>query len=143
MRTAIIIPAWNEVAAIGRVLAEIPTGIADEVFVVDGGSTDGTLEVARAAGATVLRQLGRGYGHATDEAESARRTFSELEDIELETTYTAKCAAAFLSLAAQPPYRGRNLLFWNTYSSVDPGARLDRLPDFHQLPAAFHRFFHD
>jgi hypothetical protein len=64
MRTAIIIPAWNEAAAIGRVLAEIPKGIADEVFVVDGGSTDGTRELARAAGATVLRQQGRGYGAA-------------------------------------------------------------------------------
>jgi D-cysteine desulfhydrase len=91
---------------------------------------------------TIVRdQLGRGYGHATEEAEEASRAFLESEGVELETTYTAKCAAALLSLAAQPPYRGTNLLFWNTYSSVDPGVRLDRLPDFHQLPAPFHRFF--
>ena len=37
----------------------------------------------------------------------------------LETTYTAKCLAALLDLAARPPYRGRPLLFWNTFSSVD------------------------
>jgi 1-aminocyclopropane-1-carboxylate deaminase/D-cysteine desulfhydrase-like pyridoxal-dependent ACC family enzyme len=86
-------------------------------------------------------QLGRGYGHATEEAEKARRAFSDLEGIELETTYTAKCAAAFLSLAAQPPYRGSNLLLWNTYSSIDPANRLEQLPDFHQLPTPFHRFF--
>jgi D-cysteine desulfhydrase len=91
---------------------------------------------------TIVRdQLGRGYGHSTDEAEKARRAFSELEGIELETTYTAKCAAAFLSLAATEPYRGRNLLFWNTYSSIDPGARLSALPEFRALPPAFHRFF--
>jgi D-cysteine desulfhydrase len=91
---------------------------------------------------TIVReQLGRGYGHATDQGENALRSFSDLEGIELETTYTGKCAAAFLSLAAQPPYRGRNLLFWNTYSSIDPRAHLEKLPDFHELPPAFHCFF--
>lgn len=64
MRVAIIIPVYNEAGAIGRVLSEILPGVADEVFVVDGGSTDGTQEVARAAGATVLPQQGRGYGAA-------------------------------------------------------------------------------
>jgi glycosyltransferase involved in cell wall biosynthesis len=61
---AVIIPVWNEAAAIGRVLAEVPAGVADQVLVVDGGSSDGTQDVARAAGATVLPQQGRGYGAA-------------------------------------------------------------------------------
>ncbi len=64
MRVAIVIPVWNERAAIERVLQELPTGVAEEVFVVDGGSTDGTQEAAAAAGATVLRQHSRGYGAA-------------------------------------------------------------------------------
>ena len=64
MRIAVIIPVIDEAGAIGRVLAEIPAGLADQVLVVDGGSTDGTQEAARAAGATVLRQRGRGYGAA-------------------------------------------------------------------------------
>lgn len=64
MRVALIIPVWNEVDAIGRVLAEVPPGVADEILVVDGGSSDGTQEAARAAGATVLPQQGRGYGAA-------------------------------------------------------------------------------
>ncbi|MFN8559199.1 MAG: glycosyltransferase [Dehalococcoidia bacterium] len=53
MRVAVIIPVWNEAGAIGRLLAELPPGVADEVFVVDGGSADGTQAVARAAGATL------------------------------------------------------------------------------------------
>lgn len=64
MRVALIIPVINERASIGRVLAEIPAGVVDQVLVVDGGSTDGTADVVRAAGATLLRQRGRGYGAA-------------------------------------------------------------------------------
>lgn len=64
MRVAVVIPVFNEAAAIGRVLAELPAGVADEVLVVDGGSSDGTQEAAQAMGATVLRQRGRGYGAA-------------------------------------------------------------------------------
>lgn len=64
MRVALIIPVWNEAAAIGRVLAEVPAGAVERVLVVDGGSTDGTRAAAEAAGATVLRQRGRGYGAA-------------------------------------------------------------------------------
>ena len=64
MRVAVIIPVWNERAAIGRVLSELPAAVADEVLVVDGGSTDGTQDAARAAGAIVLPQEGRGYGAA-------------------------------------------------------------------------------
>jgi glycosyltransferase involved in cell wall biosynthesis len=64
MRAALIIPAWNEAAIIGRVLAEVPTGSVDDVIVVDGGSRDETVAIARAAGATVVLQRQRGYGAA-------------------------------------------------------------------------------
>lgn len=64
MRVAVIIPVWNEARAIGKVLAELPPGVVDQVLVVDGGSSDGTQEIARSAGATVLPQEGRGYGAA-------------------------------------------------------------------------------
>lgn len=59
----VIIPALNEAASIGRVLAEIPT-LVDEVVVVDNGSTDATAKVAQQHGATVLKEYRRGYGHA-------------------------------------------------------------------------------
>jgi glycosyltransferase involved in cell wall biosynthesis len=61
---ALIIPVWNEEEVIGRVLAEIPPGCVDRVIVVDGGSRDRTVEVARAGGAEVVVQRRRGYGAA-------------------------------------------------------------------------------
>ena len=63
-RVSVIIPAHNEVRAIGLVLTEIPPGLAQEVVVVDNNSTDDTGAVARAHGATVVREPRPGYGHA-------------------------------------------------------------------------------
>lgn len=60
---AVVIPAVDEEAAIGQVLAEIPEGVAD-VIVVDNGSQDRTAEVARAGGARVVPEPCRGYGQA-------------------------------------------------------------------------------
>jgi glycosyltransferase involved in cell wall biosynthesis len=62
-RLAVIIPALNEAAAIGRVLAAIPSWV-DEVLVVDNGSTDATAAVARKQGARVIWEPQRGYGAA-------------------------------------------------------------------------------
>ncbi|MGH2355248.1 MAG: glycosyltransferase family 2 protein [Chloroflexota bacterium] len=63
-RAALVIPAWNEAGAIGAVLAEVPPDAVQWVFVVAGGSTDGTAEIARAYGAEVLGQARPGYGAA-------------------------------------------------------------------------------
>ena len=59
-----IIPALNEQDAIGRVLADIPEELVDEVVVVDNGSSDQTVTVAEKYGATVLMEARKGYGHA-------------------------------------------------------------------------------
>lgn len=62
-RVVVVIPAIDEEPAIGRVLAEIPRSVS-EIIVVDNGSRDRTAEVARAMGATVVREPRRGYGQA-------------------------------------------------------------------------------
>lgn len=59
----VIIPAYNEEASIGKVIAEIPI-IVKEIIVVSNGSTDDTDKVAAEAGATVLREEKKGYGYA-------------------------------------------------------------------------------
>ncbi|MEZ4684840.1 MAG: glycosyltransferase family 2 protein [Bacteroidia bacterium] len=64
MNIDIIIPAFNEEKAIGKVLAEIPKALVREIIVVSNGSTDNTVAVAENAGATVLLEPRRGYGQA-------------------------------------------------------------------------------
>ena len=59
---AVLIPCLNEADAIGAVISAVKSFVPN-VLVVDDGSTDGTGDVARAAGATVLRHpqaLGKG-----------------------------------------------------------------------------------
>ena len=59
----VIIPALNESAAISKVIGDIPDFV-QEIIVVDNGSTDTTAEMAKNAGATVLLESKKGYGHA-------------------------------------------------------------------------------
>ena len=64
MRVSIIIPTHNEAHAIGRVLADLPSGLTTEVIVVDSNSSDGTPEIAANMGARVIQEPRRGYGRA-------------------------------------------------------------------------------
>jgi glycosyltransferase involved in cell wall biosynthesis len=78
MRKAAVVPAYNEASSIERVVHEIRAADpGTEVVVVDDGSTDGTAELGRRAGATVLTlpynlgigaavQTGLQYAHEHD-----------------------------------------------------------------------------
>ncbi|MEM9857054.1 MAG: glycosyltransferase family 2 protein [Bacteroidota bacterium] len=59
----VIIPAFNEQNGVGNVIREIPNFV-NEIVVVNNASTDQTDQVAREAGATVLREEVKGYGRA-------------------------------------------------------------------------------
>jgi hypothetical protein len=62
---SVVVPAMNEAQNIGLVLERLPKGL-HEVILVDGNSTDETIEAARRAYPTirVLTQSGRGKGDA-------------------------------------------------------------------------------
>jgi glycosyltransferase involved in cell wall biosynthesis len=72
-RVALVIPTLNEEDAIAGVVAAVPAGVVDDIIVVDSGSTDRTVECARAAGARIVSLRERGYGRACRAgAETAR-----------------------------------------------------------------------
>jgi glycosyltransferase involved in cell wall biosynthesis len=65
-KVSVVLPTFNETKTIGSIIDEIKTlsGIYDlEIIVADGGSADGTADLARAHGAKVLnfpRKRGKG-----------------------------------------------------------------------------------
>jgi glycosyltransferase involved in cell wall biosynthesis len=69
----LIIPALNEAESIGPQLAALPRHLFAQILVVDNGSTDGTPEMARAAGAEVIVEPRRGYGRACQAGLAALR----------------------------------------------------------------------
>jgi glycosyltransferase involved in cell wall biosynthesis len=58
----VVLPCLDEARALPGVLAAMPPGY--RAIVVDNGSTDGSAEVARAHGATVVVEPQRGFGAA-------------------------------------------------------------------------------
>jgi glycosyltransferase involved in cell wall biosynthesis len=66
-RIAAVIPALDEAQSIARVVEGLSAQAllaSGEIIVVDNGSTDETGEIARRAGARVVREERRGYGYA-------------------------------------------------------------------------------
>lgn len=70
----VLIPTLDEAPTIQGLVREFSALGYRRVLVVDGGSTDGTAELARKAGAEVLVQHGRGKGNAVIEAFRAVET---------------------------------------------------------------------
>lgn len=59
MRLTVIIPAWQAESTLAQTLASLSD--ADEIIVVDGGSTDRTIEIARSFGSRIISSpKGRG-----------------------------------------------------------------------------------
>ena len=59
---------WNEIHGCQQVVPNLPQGLFTEVFALDGGSTDGTVEYLQSAGITVVPQERRSYNAAYLEA---------------------------------------------------------------------------
>src|SRR5258708_1371210 len=73
-RIAVLVPCYNEEAAIAKVVADFRAALpAADIYVYDNNSRDRTVEVARAAGAIVRTEPLQGKGRVV------RRMFGEIE----------------------------------------------------------------
>jgi glycosyltransferase involved in cell wall biosynthesis len=124
--TIVFVPAWNEEHNLGAVLDELQTELPDaDLLVVDDGSTDGTVSVARTHGADVLSfgenrglraGIAAGYGAAADRGYAycgrvdadGQHPASELSRL-LELVRDGECDVAvgsrFVSGEGYPAYR--------------------------------------
>lgn len=99
------IRAKNEARMIGDVV-RAARAVADEVVVVDSGSTDDTVAIAEAAGARVIRQDWLGNGRQKRFAEDACR-HDWLLDLDADEIVTPALAAEIAALfeSGAPPCR--------------------------------------
>jgi glycosyltransferase involved in cell wall biosynthesis len=97
LRIAILLPCYNEEAAIAQTVAGFRAALPEaEIYVYDNNSADRTCEVARAAGAIVRTERMQGKGHVV------RRMFADVEaDIYImadgDATYDAAAAPALVA----------------------------------------------
>jgi glycosyltransferase involved in cell wall biosynthesis len=95
---AVLIPCLNEAVAIAAVVTDFRAYLPDAtVFVYDNGSSDKTVEIARAAGAVVRSEPIRGKGNVL------RRMFADIEAdvfvlVDGDNTYDAKMAGELVNL---------------------------------------------
>jgi glycosyltransferase involved in cell wall biosynthesis len=96
-KIAVILPCYNEEAAIAQTVADFRASLPGAtIFVYDNNSKDRTVEVARAAGAVVRSETMQGKGHVV------RRMFADIEaDIYVmadgDATYEAAAAPALVA----------------------------------------------
>jgi len=95
---AVLIPCYNEEAAIGKVIGDFREALPDAtIYVYDNNSSDRTTAVARASGAVVRTETLQGKGHVV------RRMFADVEAdiyvlVDGDDTYDAKAAPAMTRL---------------------------------------------
>ena len=74
MRVAVLVPCFNEEAAVATVVADFRKALPSaEIYVYDNNSSDRTIAVAREAGAQVRSERRQGKGHVV------RRMFADID----------------------------------------------------------------
>lgn len=157
-RISVIIPALNEAKHVGRAIESALRAEGVEVVVVDGGSDDGTLQMARAAGARVIsapagraRQMNAGAASARGSIllflhADTRLPHGYAEELERALHQPCKVLAAFrmridhpraafrwVERFAQQRARWLSLPYGDQALAV-PASVFYRLGGFHDLP---------
>ena len=77
----VVVPVRNHAASLGALLRELPHRQIRSAVVVDRASTDRSAEIARDAGALVLREPAGGYGAACQRAQHHFGSLPRVPDI--------------------------------------------------------------
>ena len=75
----LLLPTLNEVVGFKAIFPKIDINLFDEILVIDGGSTDGTVEYAKSHNLHLVTQKEKGLGPAVMEAMSIIQTDCVIE----------------------------------------------------------------
>ena len=98
MKTVVLIPCYNEGATIAKVVGDFRKALPNaEVLVYDNNSTDGSADLARAAGAMVVTERRQGKGNVV------RSMFRDVDAdccimVDGDDTYPAECAGRMVEM---------------------------------------------
>jgi glycosyltransferase involved in cell wall biosynthesis len=68
MNVTLLIPTLNELVGLKAIMPRVDTALFSQILVVDGGSTDGTVEYSKALGYDVVSQTSHGVRAAYQDA---------------------------------------------------------------------------
>lgn len=130
-RLSVAIVACNEAENIRRTLASLAPLTLDEIVLVDSGSTDGTLEIAREYNSTIYQKPWPGYGPGVNSALDLC-TNTWILNLDADEPITPALAAEINSLlASTPQFDGYtiprlNLIFgrWMRHGGLYPDRKL-------------------
>ena len=114
-KVAVLIPCYNESKTVARVVQDWQQALPEAVvYVYDNNSTDGTADLARAAGAVVRQERHQGKGNVI------RRMFREVDAqayimVDGDDTYPATCAREMVDLVL---HRGADMVVGDRLSST-------------------------
>jgi glycosyltransferase involved in cell wall biosynthesis len=108
---SVIIPTLNEIESIQHVLEEVSqVKEVDEILVVDGHSTDGTVELVKNLGHKIIPQEGKGYGRGV--ATGVKQAIGDVIIlIDADGSYTASDIPKLLA----PLEQGYDLVYGSRY----------------------------
>jgi len=98
----VVVPARDHAATLGTLLGDLPHRVIRSVVVVDRGSTDRTAEIARDAGALVLREPSGGYGAACLRAQAHFSALPRVPDVVVFVAGDRPAAAPAISALVAP-----------------------------------------
>ena len=106
-KIAVVLPAYQAEKTLERTYADIPKDVVDEVLMVDDGSMDATVEVARRLGITTFRHarnLGYGANQKTCYAQALRRGSDVVVMVHPDYQYEPRLITAMAAMVASGVY---------------------------------------
>lgn len=107
---ALLLPVLNEIDGLRATLPHIDRGLFDEILMVDGGSTDGSVAYARSLGVTVVRQKRPGLAWAVYDAVCDLQT-----DYVVEFSPDGNCPVEALPPLVEAIHEGNDLVVVSRY----------------------------